>query len=148
MDILSIRQLHAESYTLQNKEVRPVLTPLEQLQCDQLAFNAVRKATEDTNAKRCIESIVTNLDPHYNWVAQTDPQAIRYLSATVDSIKNDYYSQHQKPASAQHIYRHVRLKVETDTPEQQDEQALLLLEALMNGDVRTGTLPRLPTFIA
>lgn len=148
MDTLHVRRLQAEAYTPKNTEVIPPLTPQEQLQYEQLAFNAVRRATEGANAQRFIEKAATELDPQYGWVAQTAPEDIRHLSLTIDSFQDDYYSRHQKPANAQQIYRHVRMKVETDIPHPQDERSVLLLEALMNGDLRTGTTPRLPKFLA
>lgn len=146
MDTLRYRQLQSEAFARTIPEASSV-SPHEQLRYEQLAFNAVRRATEIASAERFIGTIATELDSQYSWVSQVDIESIRHLSLTVDSFQNEYYTRHQKLPNAQQIYRHVRMKVETDTPTLHDEQSILLLEALMNGEIRTGAIPQLPKFL-
>ncbi|MGH7217952.1 MAG: hypothetical protein ACREGE_00700 [Candidatus Microsaccharimonas sp.] len=147
MDALHYRQLQTEAFTRSIPEAS-LASAQEQLRFEQLAFNAVCRATESANAARFITTITDELDSQYSWVSQVAPEDIRHLSLTIDLFKEDYYTRNQKLPSPQHTYRHVRMKVETDTPTPQDEQSVLLLEALMNGDIRSGTIPKLPKFLA
>lgn|GEM_PF-3654553 len=119
-------------------------TPLEQLRYEQMAFAAVRRASERKQTQKFINEIADSLDSQFRWVGQTDPEDVRHLSLTVSSFQEQYQARHQKAPSSQQVYRHVRMRVETTEPTAQDERAVLLCEALMNGDVRNGTLPLLP----
>ncbi len=146
MDTLYYRKLQAEAHMHASEEVRPA--SLELLAYEQMAFIALCRASETEAARRFIVSTSLTLSTQYSWVSQVEAESVRQLSLTIDAFRDEYYTRHQKAPSAQRIYRHVRMKVETDAPSPQDEQSVLLLEALMNGDVRSGVIPQLPKFLA
>ncbi len=119
-------------------------SPAEQLQYERFAFDVARRISEEKTAQTFIQSAVATLDSQYHWVADLSPSLVRESFIDITTFREAYHTQHQAAPSDWHTFRHFRLEVETDTPSDRDMHTVLLLEALMNGDVRNGTLPQIP----
>lgn len=113
---------------------------------DRLAFDAFRRKAEEVRAGQFAQEIVSTLNPHYSWVADIEPSVLRDIFQDITSAREELAQQSGDNASDWHIYRHFRVAVEIEEPRERDMRTVLLLEALMNGDVRNGTLPTLPIF--
>ena len=113
---------------------------------ERLAFDAYRRKSEEVRAKQFAQNIISTLNPQYSWVADIEPSVLRDSLQDITAAREEIARQSIDTASDWHIYRHFRVAVETEEPRERDMRTVLLLEALMDGNVRNSTLPTLPVF--
>lgn len=102
------------------------------------------------NADRLIEKIIPQLSAQYHWLERVDRQQLADLFNEIADFRDTYAKEHDKPPSDGRIYRQYRLALEQAEDEAHDElyEKVVLLEALMDGNIVKGSLPSLDTYIS
>ena len=136
---LSFENEPREILTLTDQEVR-----VAQGISARLVFDAFRRKSEEVRAKQFIQEVTPALNPQYGWIADIEPCVLRDTFEDIATAREKIAQENGKSPLDWHVYRHFRATVETEETRERDMRTVLLLEALMNGDVRNGTLPALP----
>ena len=84
-------------------------------------------------------------DNAYAWLQGADPRDVVRVLNTAQALRDKAMSEGKEPPSDAKIYREYRRKSELyhDDPSNTIHRSVLMLDALMRGDLKHGTLPRL-----
>lgn len=94
------------------------------------------------NAEKLIADIVPQLSSQYRWLQDANIYQITCLLNEVIQYRSIFRDTYDKLPSDSRIYRNYRLALEQDDSNDQElYDKVILLEALMNGDVTKGSLP-------
>ena len=100
------------------------------------------------NAEKFIDDILPQLSSDYRWLKNVDNQQIARLLNEVLQYRDDYSREYGKLPSDGQIYRNHRLALERDTENDQElYDKVVLLAALMNGNITKGSLSSLDPYV-
>lgn len=125
-------------------ETLPV-SPQEQAKIDRSIFES--KIAESTTLKPTVsfESLSADIGENYNWIHSASKENQQIFTEAISQI-GEYQSKYMQDKgelpSALQTYVEFRKRIETDkTIDETDKAAVLLIDALLNGDLRNGELP-------
>lgn len=97
-------------------------------------------------ANHILENLVPELDKRHKWMGDIEPELLARLLDDIDYVRLAYAYEHDKPAKDHHVYHHYRMQYDQSAGDSSDRagayQALMVIDALMDGDIKNGRLPR------
>jgi hypothetical protein len=81
------------------------------------------------------------IDRQYYWLQGTDPKITARLMNEIDEFRSAHEAKTGKLPPDSRCYREIRLKLERNTDDPYLNEAVRILDALMDGDFIDGTLP-------
>lgn len=77
----------------------------------------------------------------YQWLESIDPAVLDRFAAEVTQFRHTWRQTHQSDPSTLRLYRHFRSQLEVEQPDEYIQNAVVIFDALVNGDFVTGQLP-------
>lgn len=89
------------------------------------------------------QSLASELSTEYQWLLDVDVCELAAIMSEVSLFRHDFTSQQGSAPSGGRIYRHFRLNLEQATDEANEVayQRVVVIEALLQGDITRGELP-------
>lgn len=120
------------------------VTPQEQAKVDRSIFESKAEAPK-TSAAVSFEELTAGLSDEFRWMNSTTDQNKQVFDTAIEEIaqfQNNYKQENGALPSGRQTYIEFRKRIETDEPiDETSKAAVLLIDAVMDGDVRNGEFP-------